>query len=461
MGITFDNELLIANYRPAIFKNGLRGLMRTESPGAMIDLKSVFAQRRDGAIVFEECLDRRLIELSDGSYKVSKRGEVIVRAKAKPRTLLGRAQLVLDEFLGRVQAMNDDKDAVRYAEQVWLFGSVLRGAETVGDIDLAVTTARRPQWEADYDAMRRYANRLVDVRPDAPTTRGMMWSAEHWLTERALFGTKRHPLLAGAQEGVSDLAGLGVPCRLIYDRSRGGKVDDPTLPRHPLSNGRENDIDPPPMMPDLTAAALRPMDGRWISGFKSYGEVSPYGIFRGWTDEAHRLFPQYPSGLRIASDSFEPFDFPWVPKRVKKGGLDGRSAIALISATNYWGTSIVLRRQIETGAKVLTLRVWFEDLELFRARKRIDVATIADLAAATALIVGVDAERMLRRSVELAARPQVEVRFQKSGEHDACGIIVDAAVRRLEDGDVRIQPTDWEGGAVSIVCQGEGGSGRD
>jgi len=451
MGITFDKELLIANYRPAIFKNGLRGLMRTEAPGAMIDLKSVFQQRRDGAIVFEECLDRGLIEFSDGSYKVSKRGEMIVYAKARPRRPLGRALPVLDHFLSRVQALNDDEDAVRYVEQVWLFGSVLRGAKTVGDIDLAVTTARRPKWAADYDAMRRYANRMVDARPDAPTTRGTLWSAEHWLTERALFGTTRHPLLAGVQEGVSDLVGLGVPCRLIYDRSRGGKVDDPELPRHPLSNGRKNDIDPLPVMPDLTPAELRPMDGRWISGFKLSGEVSPYDIFRGWTDEACMLFPQSPRGLRIAVDGFKPFSFPWVPKSVKKGGLDGRNAIALISATKFWGTSIVLRRQIEARAKVLTLHVRFDDLELFRSRKRIEAATIGDLATAAALIVGVDAERMLRRSVELAVRPQVEVRFQRNGEQDACGMIVDAAVRRLADGDVRSQPAGWESEPVSIV----------
>lgn len=62
MGISFDKDMRIAGYRPATFKNALRGFERTRSPGSMIDLKSVFPQRRDGAIVFEECLDRRLIE---------------------------------------------------------------------------------------------------------------------------------------------------------------------------------------------------------------------------------------------------------------------------------------------------------------------------------------------------------------------------------------------------------------
>jgi hypothetical protein len=63
MGISFDRNARIAGYRPAVFKDALRGFMRTRSHGNLIDLKSIFPFRRDGAIVFEECLDRGLIEL--------------------------------------------------------------------------------------------------------------------------------------------------------------------------------------------------------------------------------------------------------------------------------------------------------------------------------------------------------------------------------------------------------------
>jgi predicted nucleotidyltransferase len=216
MGITFDKDMRIAGYRPATFKNALRRFERTRSPGSMIDLKSMFPQRRDGAIVFEECLDRRLIEAQDG-FRLTPGGEAMVRGKAKPRTPLAKAQALLDEFLARVHALNSDEYAVRYVEEVWLFGSVLRGAETVGDIDLALVTDRRPQYriKGGYEQMKAHLKKVMASRDDVPQTQGFLWSAERWITERALFGAKRHPLLASVHTDTDDLVALAVPCRLI------------------------------------------------------------------------------------------------------------------------------------------------------------------------------------------------------------------------------------------------------
>src|SRR5262249_47579839 len=158
--------------------------------------------------------------------------------------------------------------------------------------------------------------KLLANRDDVPQTRGLLWSAELWHMQRSLFGVKRHPLLAGVQENINNLLDLGVPCRLIYARTRGGRVNDPILHQHPGSTGRRNDIEPPAEMPDLSPADLRPMDGRWICGFQTWGSVSPYCIFRGWTDEAHALFPRYPEGLVVVGDDFEPLRPIWVPKRL-------------------------------------------------------------------------------------------------------------------------------------------------
>ena len=79
-------------------------------------------------------------------YSLSDKGLIVARGKTKPRTPLAQAQEVLDGFLRRVDALNCDPNAVRYIDQVWLFGSVLRGQDTVGDIDLALVTARRPEY---------------------------------------------------------------------------------------------------------------------------------------------------------------------------------------------------------------------------------------------------------------------------------------------------------------------------
>jgi len=234
--------------------------------------------------VFEECLDRGLIVSEDG-FEVSEKGMTIARAKAKRRTPLAQALTLLDDFLTRADALNRDPDAVQYVERIWLFGSVMHGKAAVGDIDLALETARRPEYCDDYMGMTRHLERILPRYGDVPAARNVLWSAEAWVTERVLYGARRHALLAGVQNGVSDLIALGVPCRLIYDRARGGRVDDPIIPRHPCSNGRDADMAPPAQMPDLTPRDIRPMDGRWAAGFADYGIVSPSCIFRGWTDE--------------------------------------------------------------------------------------------------------------------------------------------------------------------------------
>lgn len=103
MGVTLDNNDLIAGYRPATFKNALRSFARTRDPERLIDLKSVFPLRRDGAIVFEECLDRGLIDPK--TLELTPAGEILARAKAQKRTPLGKAETVLEQFLDRAEAM--------------------------------------------------------------------------------------------------------------------------------------------------------------------------------------------------------------------------------------------------------------------------------------------------------------------------------------------------------------------
>lgn len=451
MGITFERDLQIAGYRPSVVKNALRGFMRTHSPGNIVDLKSIFCLRRDGAIVFEECLDRGLILLDGDGFKITDKGEALIRGKAKPRTQLAQAQALLDDFLQRVDQLNSDAEAVRYVDEVWLFGSLMRREKTVGDIDLALVTTRRAKYQADYEGMQRHLDRVLSTRKDVPVTRGLVWSAEHWITERALFGAKRHPLYAGVQEGISDLASLGVPCRLIYDRLRGGRVDDPILDRHPKSNGRRDDIDPPTTMPDLVPSIdLRPMDARWVAGFCSWGSVSPYCIFRGWTDDAHRLFPRYPDGLRVLGDGYELHSYPWAPRRLKSGGLDARSAILLANATPHWGTSIVLRRRIDRTSATWTLRASFEDLELHRSRTRVNVATLSDMAAAAALILAVDAERIIRRVAEDRSDATMLISLGGCQNEDVNEYFVRVVKDHLQSRAIRIEPDGWRGPPVAV-----------
>ncbi|PNQ04027.1 nucleotidyltransferase domain-containing protein [Sphingobium sp. SA916] len=408
MGISFDRETRIAGYRPATFKNGLSGYLRTYDPGRLIDLTSLFPLRRDGAIMFEECLDRGLID--PDTLKVTDQGMVMVRAKVVARTPNAKARAALERFLDRVDALNRDPEAMSRVDEVWLFGSLMREEPNVGDIDLAIARSSDPRFK-DLDDRVKHARKLIAIYPEAPQSWTFPWDRIDWLYRRAIFGPRREPLLAGVQDGLTDLASLGVPCRLIYDRARGGRVDDPILPRHPSSPGRSNEVDPLPEMPDLTPATLRPMDARWLTGYDNRGRVSPYDIYRGWTDDCHKLFPDYPEHLRIATDSADLSRFPWLPRSLKQKGLDGRSAVAIMSATDYWGTCITLHRAFAGTEQAPTLEARFSDLLLHRSRKNVDLATLPEMAAATALILAVDAERCLRRQIESGTAPHLTIRI--------------------------------------------------
>jgi len=399
MGVTFDRAVRISGYRPSIFKDALTGYLRTNSPSNLIDLRGVFPLRRDGAIIYEECVDRGLIDPT--THEVTERGLIVARAKVVTRTPLAKAKQVLNDFLERVDQLNSEPESISRVEEVWLFGSLMREEATVGDIDLAILGSRDPRFGRDLNAQVTQAKKLIAKFNDAPGYWASPWDRIDWLFRRAIFGARRHPLLAGAQEGINDLVSLGVPCRLIYNRSRGGRVNDRILLRHPDSPGRSNSLPPPPQLPDLTPAKLRPMDARWVAGFNRWGSVSPYEIFRGWTEECRKLFPRYPENLRIVADGHDLGQFPWTPRILKKKGLDGRSAVAIICATEWYGTCITLHRTIEDNPNNCVLCSSFSNLVLNRSRKYVDLATLPDMVAAVSLILAVDAERILRRAIEM------------------------------------------------------------
>ncbi|WP_439568915.1 hypothetical protein [Sphingopyxis sp.] len=449
MGVSFDRAVRIAGYRPSVFKQALRAYLRTRDPARLIDLKSVFSNRRDGAIVYEECIDRGLID--PVTNKVTEQGMTVARAKVAMRTPLAKARSVLDDLLARVDLLNADPEAVTRVDRIWLFGSLMREEPTVGDIDLAICRSRDARFDQYPDAQVDEAKRLIERFKDAPQYWDMPWDRIDWLYKRMVFGARRHPLLAGAQEGTTDLQSLGAPCRLIYDRLRGGRVDDPILARHPDSPGRSNEVPPPDALPDLAPAELRPMDARWLTGFTYWGPVSPYEIFRGWTPECRKLFPDYPKDLRVVTDDSSLVHFPWTPKTVKRKGLDGRNAVAIVDATEWSGTSITLHRAIEKTHDRWMLRASFSDLALHRSRKYVDLYTLPDMVAAVSLILAVDAERMFRRANEAGMQSNVTIRISAEGlredmrEHFAQRI-ADMLARRV----VAIEPA---GNAASVQVE--------
>lgn len=417
MGVTLDPTSRIAGFRLTLFKNALKAFIRTRDPYALWNLKSVFSTRREAAIVFEECLDRGLISVDAKGFDVTDAGTVFIRAKAAKRTPLSNARTIVDELLARTDEFNARDDGIQFVERMWLYGSVLRKSETVGDIDIAIETSRRPRFEHSMEATEAHIKAVLARVGHSWNGYPMIWYFEEWITERGIFGPRRHPLLAGVRFGVSELCDMGVPCQLIYDRSRGGRVDDTVVPRHPKSAGRSNEMNAPDSLPDLTVSPLRPMDARWVTECERFSGILPFSFWYRHGEDVDDLFPRRGMELDAFVDGKRVHHKNWKTVLKKRSGLDGRKAVLLFNSSHWDGTSVVMRRQFEEADDGTVLRVWFEDPRFFRSRICYWYL-LPSLISLCAIIVGADAERMARRALDGRANCRLSVVLHKLGRDD-------------------------------------------
>lgn len=240
-------------------------------------------------------------------------------------------------------------------------------------------------------------------------------------------------------------------CRLVYDRKRGGRVDDPILASHPASLERAETVPPPAEMPDLDPAAIRPMDGRWVAAFDPRGKVSPYGIFGGWTEDAYRLFPDFSRELRVLTDGHDDDGAAWSPKLAKVEGGDGRASLVIMDFRLGRGVAVELKREIESTPEAWTLRWSFGRIEVERHRKTIDVRVAENIAAVATLILAVDAERMLRRAAEVGQGIPVTISSDVEDATDRTkALLRDLVGANLAERKTYIEPLGWQGAPVPM-----------
>lgn len=272
MGVNLPKDITLAGFRLSKVKQALTAYARTGQAENFLQVETLAPSRMEAAALYEELLERRFID-PDGSYEhfLTEAGLAIAGGKMR-RSPLGSARRVLDDLLTRVEKMNEHLAPLNVVERVWLFGSAMRGEETVGDIDLAIEAAPNPVFGQGAARSDRLSELVHQAPRHLPYFRKLSWH-EEW----CIFGERRHPLLAGANIGSDELQRLGVPCRLVFDRGRGGRVNDEMLSRHPDSPGRSNEMTPPRELPDLAPidAVPAPMDARWMSSYSTDGRVYP------------------------------------------------------------------------------------------------------------------------------------------------------------------------------------------
>jgi len=107
----------------------------------------------EGRALIRALLAEGLIEAAGrDEWKVSQAGQTLSSAIAAKRVTRATAQTALQQFLGRVEQVNNDPYFLGKVTRVVLFGSMLKPeVERLSDVDLAVEVASK---EADFDRAR-------------------------------------------------------------------------------------------------------------------------------------------------------------------------------------------------------------------------------------------------------------------------------------------------------------------
>lgn len=415
MGVNLPKDTTLAGFRLTQVRQALKAYARTGEEENFFEVKSFAPSRMEAAALYEELLERKLIDPEAVSHEhhLTEAGLAIAGGKSR-RSPLSTARRVLDDLLARIEQMNEQSAPLNVVQRVWLFGSVMRGQETVGDIDLAIETSHNPAFGDDAARSARLRE-LVDQAPDHL----LYFRKLRWQEERGIFGERRHPLLAGAHIGSDELQRLGVPCQLIFDRSRGGRVDDEVVPRHPASPGRSNEMGAPRELPNLAPfpSVPRPMDARWMSAYRVDGRISPHRLF-----SERRTVPG--SGSYVMTDDTELRWHDWCPSSLKAGGYDGVSKI-LLKYHETWSdpkgrdaASMVLRREIHGLETEIELRIGLSDFERPRRLKPALDRPFIHLCGMVAMIICGDIRRQTMRLNERQVDQRIAIDLDASGLPD-------------------------------------------
>jgi DNA-binding MarR family transcriptional regulator len=283
--------------------------------------------------LLDEFQDRGLIgdeEDGEGSRErtflgLTRAGMALVAAHARKRVPKARAWKAVDELLASSQAANDRADLPFVVDEVWLFGSILDDARPdVGDVDYVIEVSSRDGF--DYDrAEARYAELGIETYD--------MLGPSRAVRRRILYGPRRNPLFA--PNDMTTLDHLACPTRMVFDRSRGGRVDAPVLPRHPKSAGRAETVNELLEMPDLQAlrGLARPVSASLTDPrgwhWKKLEEAGPWPADDPWYD----LLREGLYGLRVAEGDGFPKDVLHNVVLQRFGGraLDGKERSAVVA----------------------------------------------------------------------------------------------------------------------------------
>lgn len=188
------------------------------------------------ALVVDDAEARGLFGVADGEYGATPAGKEFLKGVTTRRMTNAQARELLDGLLDKATALNADRRNPLMVERVWLFGSLAQGLPDCGDVDIVVE--RTPSHETTKPH-RDYDRRIVQLAYDmggglkVAASEFKRWAAEDHVLGRSLYGERRDPRIV--DHALWDLQALGCPCKVVFDRRCGGRVNGPLLDRHPES----------------------------------------------------------------------------------------------------------------------------------------------------------------------------------------------------------------------------------
>lgn len=441
--MTIDTQDNFAMFEAPLVRAALHCFRRMPHRSNLLENKVLFPQRRDGALLIEEFLDRGHLIAGSTGDSLSPSGMAVSERPIRPDTSRQRAERDLRHLLEAVQQSNDGPYAIDDIEEVWISGDFLKAGAAVRQLDVHIKLRRRegyadPDQTSDYarQTCRRLHARIPRGMPDA----GM----PSWLSEMLIFGERRSVLFRDAQLDLQTLKQSGVPCRRLFERNL-GLVRDPILPRHPESEAAASSASPA----TSTLSDIRPMDGTWTSAYRSWGRVSPYALFRGFSPEALALFSEIPEGLRVVGAGPAIARLDWLPEALLDSELDGRERLGLFAHGVQAGFGCVLTRRIEVAERETVLHCAISGAFGKDAPAAIG-RHAASVAAVVALIAAADADRLVRRGLEAGPdQVRIELAAAESGD-EVANYVAGLAARHLRERQVRVEPVGWSGKAVDV-----------
>ena len=148
-----DPKGTVAGWPALLVRRTLRRL-RTRLHWTLGDLESAAAVTAgEGPALIKALLSEGLIEAAGrDAWKITQAGHTLSSATAAERITRATAEKALQQFLGRVEQVNNDPYFLGKVTRVVLFGSMLKPeVERLSDVDVAVELASK---EADFDRAR-------------------------------------------------------------------------------------------------------------------------------------------------------------------------------------------------------------------------------------------------------------------------------------------------------------------